>query len=225
MTCKSIAQKRLNYIMDQLNHRPRKTLGFKTPCELFFKKKTLLTAALQTWIYPCLKFQILFINNISNFDINNRLKYLKAQHGYFYLVTTLSLLHGTHGIKSLAYGDIQVFSGPWLKYPPYEIWHTAKPVKIFKVRGNWPFIRKPKKQLWSFFLYKNKLIQKPFFYHDLLVSNGQRLETFDFLFCQRLNDDDRKHLNQYLKQLKTYTYIFLIFSTAFYFHLSTAQTL
>jgi IS30 family transposase len=32
--------------MDQLNHRPRKTLGFKTPYELFFKKKTLLTVAL-----------------------------------------------------------------------------------------------------------------------------------------------------------------------------------
>jgi IS30 family transposase len=32
--------------MDQLNHRPRKTLGFKTPYELFFKKNTLLTVAL-----------------------------------------------------------------------------------------------------------------------------------------------------------------------------------
>ena len=44
----NVTQKELDYIMDQLNHRPRKTLGFKTPCELFFNKKTLLTVALQT---------------------------------------------------------------------------------------------------------------------------------------------------------------------------------
>ena len=44
----NVTQKQLNYIMDQLNHRPRKTLGFKTPYELFFKKKTLLTVALHT---------------------------------------------------------------------------------------------------------------------------------------------------------------------------------
>ena len=44
----NVTQKELNYIMDQLNHRPRKTLGFKTPYELFFKKNTLLTVALQT---------------------------------------------------------------------------------------------------------------------------------------------------------------------------------
>ena len=34
----NVTQKELDYIMDQLNHRPRKTLGFKTPCELFFNK-------------------------------------------------------------------------------------------------------------------------------------------------------------------------------------------
>ena len=44
----SVTQKQLNYIMDQLNHRPRKTLGFKTPYELFFKKKNLLTVALHS---------------------------------------------------------------------------------------------------------------------------------------------------------------------------------
>jgi transposase, IS30 family len=44
----NVTQKQLNYIMDQLNHRSRKTLGFRTPYELFFKKKTLLTVALQT---------------------------------------------------------------------------------------------------------------------------------------------------------------------------------
>lgn len=44
----NVTEKELNFIMDQLNHRPRKTLGFNTPYELFFKKKTLLTVALQS---------------------------------------------------------------------------------------------------------------------------------------------------------------------------------
>jgi transposase, IS30 family len=44
----NVTQKELNYIMDQLNHRPRKILGFKTPYELFFKKNTLLTVAFHT---------------------------------------------------------------------------------------------------------------------------------------------------------------------------------
>ena len=42
----NVTQKELKHIMDQLNHRPRKSLGFKTPYELFFKKNTLLTVAL-----------------------------------------------------------------------------------------------------------------------------------------------------------------------------------
>lgn len=44
----NVTQKELKYIMDQLNHRPRKSLGFKTPYELFFKKNSLLTVALTT---------------------------------------------------------------------------------------------------------------------------------------------------------------------------------
>lgn len=46
MTLNKVTQKELQYIMDRLNHRPRKSLGFKTPYELFFNKKTLLTVAL-----------------------------------------------------------------------------------------------------------------------------------------------------------------------------------
>jgi IS30 family transposase len=38
----------LNNVIYQLNHRPRKILGFKTLYELFFKKNTLLTVALHT---------------------------------------------------------------------------------------------------------------------------------------------------------------------------------
>ena len=79
--------------------------------------------------------------------------------------------------------------------------------KILKTRGNWPLIRKSKNQLWDFILCKNGLIQKPFFSAmlywfqmlkglDILV---WRLETFGFLFSPRLNDDERKHINQSLK--------------------------
>ena len=42
----NVTQQQLIHIMSQLNHRPRKSLGYKTPYELFFKKKTLLTVAL-----------------------------------------------------------------------------------------------------------------------------------------------------------------------------------
>ncbi len=42
----TVTQKELEHIMQRLNHRPRKSLGFKTPYELFCKKKTLLTVAL-----------------------------------------------------------------------------------------------------------------------------------------------------------------------------------
>jgi IS30 family transposase len=44
----NVTQKQLDYIMVQLNHPPRKTLGFKTSYELFFKKKTFLTVALHS---------------------------------------------------------------------------------------------------------------------------------------------------------------------------------
>ena len=44
----NVTEKELSNIMEQLNHRPRKTLGFKTPYELFFKMNSLLTVALQT---------------------------------------------------------------------------------------------------------------------------------------------------------------------------------
>ena len=46
----NVTEKELRNIMDRLNHRPRKSLGFKTPFELFFKKNTLLTVALTSWV-------------------------------------------------------------------------------------------------------------------------------------------------------------------------------
>lgn len=35
-------------VMNKLNHRPRKSLGFRTPHEVFFNTKTSLTVALQS---------------------------------------------------------------------------------------------------------------------------------------------------------------------------------
>lgn len=44
----SISENEVNQIMDKLNNRPRKSLGYRTPFEVFFKKKTSLTVALDS---------------------------------------------------------------------------------------------------------------------------------------------------------------------------------
>ena len=44
----SLTESEVNHVMDKLNNRPRKTLGFRTPFEVFFKKKTSLTVALNS---------------------------------------------------------------------------------------------------------------------------------------------------------------------------------
>ena len=38
--------KEIKHAMDKLNHRPRKTLGYRTPYKVFFNTKTSLTVAL-----------------------------------------------------------------------------------------------------------------------------------------------------------------------------------
>jgi IS30 family transposase len=44
----AITQDDVEQAMEKLNHRPRKTLGFRTPYEVFFKTETSLTVALQS---------------------------------------------------------------------------------------------------------------------------------------------------------------------------------
>lgn len=39
----NLTEKEATFVMDRLNHRPRKVLGYKTPFEVFFKTKTTLT--------------------------------------------------------------------------------------------------------------------------------------------------------------------------------------
>lgn len=44
----NISTAETDYVMDQLNHRPRKSLGYRTPHEVFFNTKTSLTVALNS---------------------------------------------------------------------------------------------------------------------------------------------------------------------------------
>ena len=44
----TVSKEEVEQAMEKLNHRPRKSLGFKTPYEVFFNTKTLLTVALQS---------------------------------------------------------------------------------------------------------------------------------------------------------------------------------
>ena len=44
----TVTNAEIEHAMDKLNHRPKKSLGFRTPYEVFFKTKTSLTVALQS---------------------------------------------------------------------------------------------------------------------------------------------------------------------------------
>jgi IS30 family transposase len=44
----TVTNAEIEHAMDKLNHRPRKSLGFRTPYEVFFKTRTSLTVALQS---------------------------------------------------------------------------------------------------------------------------------------------------------------------------------
>jgi IS30 family transposase len=44
----TVTEREIQRAMDKLNHRPRKSLGFRTPHEVFFNIKTSLTVALQS---------------------------------------------------------------------------------------------------------------------------------------------------------------------------------
>ena len=44
----TVTEREIELAMDKLNHRPRKSLGFRTPYEVFFNTRTSLTVALQS---------------------------------------------------------------------------------------------------------------------------------------------------------------------------------
>ena len=45
---RTVTKREVEEAMDKLKHRPRKSLGFRTPYEVFFNTKTSLTGALQS---------------------------------------------------------------------------------------------------------------------------------------------------------------------------------
>ncbi|HET9130971.1 MAG TPA: IS30 family transposase [Terriglobia bacterium] len=47
-TLTTVTDAEVQEVMNKLNHRPRKSLGFRTPHEVFFNTKTSLTVALQS---------------------------------------------------------------------------------------------------------------------------------------------------------------------------------
>ena len=85
-----------------------------------------------------------------------------------------------------------------------KILNLLKLAQILKERGNWPLIKRSKKQLLEFFLCQNGLNKKPilmaFFYWfnmfkglDVLI---WRLETFGFLLDPNLSEKQKKKLTE-----------------------------
>ena len=81
-----------------------------------------------------------------------------------------------------------------------RIINLIKLIQIIKARGNWPLIRRSKKQLFEFILCENGLNKKPLILIipywiymlkglDVLV---WRLETFGFLFASNLKEPQKK---------------------------------
>lgn len=79
-----------------------------------------------------------------------------------------------------------------------------KLVRILKERGNWPLIRRCRRQLWNFILCRNDIHRKPlwtvpFYWFDLLKGLDMlvwRLETFGFLFLPGASEEDKARLNR-----------------------------
>ena len=79
-------------------------------------------------------------------------------------------------------------------------------VQIFRERGNWPLIRRSKKQLRNFIFGRNDLnrmsiLKVPFYWFDLLKGLEVlvwRLETFGFLYLPNVSEENKKNLNRFL---------------------------
>ena len=87
-----------------------------------------------------------------------------------------------------------------------RILNLIKLIQTLRERGNWPLIRRSRKQLINFVLCRNGLIRKPlwrvplYWFHllkgyDALV---WRLETFGFLFSPGLGEEQKRALNSKL---------------------------
>ena len=82
-----------------------------------------------------------------------------------------------------------------------------KMIRIVRERGNWPLIRRSKKQLRDFILCRNDINRKcllwvPFYWIGLLKGLDMlvwRLETFGFLFQTDSTAEQRSRLNRYIE--------------------------
>lgn len=87
-----------------------------------------------------------------------------------------------------------------------RITNLCKLILIFKERGNWPLIRRSRKQLFDFILCRGGLNRKPLpaalvYWFDLLRGLDLlvwRLETFGFLFPPNLPEAGKSRLNRLL---------------------------
>ena len=78
--------------------------------------------------------------------------------------------------------------------------------RVLKERGNWPLIRRSRRQLVDFLLCRNSLNRKPLpaalAYWWWMLKGYEvlvwRLETFGFLFLPGLSEEERARLNRFL---------------------------
>ncbi len=91
-----------------------------------------------------------------------------------------------------------------------RILNLLKLIQALRERGNWPFIRRSRKQLIHFILCQNDLIQKPiwqtpFYWLHLLKGYEAliwRLETFGFLYPPGFGQKQKDALNRKLQRRK-----------------------
>ena len=88
-----------------------------------------------------------------------------------------------------------------------RIFNLIKLIQLFRERGNWPLIRRSRKQLLDFILCYKGLNNRPFlkvipYWFYMLKSLDAlvwRLETFGFLYPANASEMDKQGLNRYLQ--------------------------
>ena len=82
-----------------------------------------------------------------------------------------------------------------------------KLIQILRERGNWKLIRRSRKQLRDFILFRREgmnrksILLVPCYWLEMLKGLDVlvwRLETFGFIFSSHLSDADRQEINRYL---------------------------
>lgn len=87
-----------------------------------------------------------------------------------------------------------------------SILNLIKLIQVLRNRGNWPLIRRSRRQLIDFVLCRNGLVRKslwqvPFYWFHLLKGYDAlvwRLETFGFLYSSGFDSEQKQNLNSKL---------------------------